>query len=371
MKPIAVAFTGPHTVGFAQEAHPPLPPDAVRIRTLFSGISAGTELTAFRGTNPYLHKRWEQPTRLFANDPAHQSLEYPVVGWGYEEVGQVIDVGAQATDVPVGSVVYGTWGHRTHHTMSADLARARILPPDAEPILGVFSQIGAIALNGILDAAIRLGETVAVFGLGVVGQLVAQLARLSGAEVIGVDPIPFRRDMATRLGCQHVLDASSGAVAQTIKTLTDNRGADVCIEASGAAPALHEAIRACAYSSKVVALGFFQGEATGLRLGEEFHHNRINIVCSQISGRAPELQHRWDTLRLVHTFMRLAVRGDVDVQLLITHQMAAGEAPALFALLDERPAEALQAVLDFREPLSAALVDDREEQGADAEEAGA
>jgi len=367
MKPVAVAFTSPCTIGFVTEAERPLEPDSIRIRTLFSGISTGTELTAFRGTNPYLHKRWDQPTRLFVDDPTHESLDFPVVGWGYEEVGQVIDVGAQVTNVPLGSVIYGTWGHRTHHTMPADQARARLLPSDVDPILGIFSQIGAIALNGVLDAAIRLGETVAVFGLGVVGQLVAQLARLSGAEVIGIDPIPFRRDVATKLGCHHVLDPSSGDVAQAIKTLTGGRGADVCIEASGAAAALHEAIRACAYSSKVVALGFFQG----LRLGEEFHHNRINIVCSQISGRAPELQHRWDTLRLVHTFMRLAVRGDVDVQSLITHQMAAAEAPALFALLDERPAEVLQAVLDFREPLPATLVAEHTEQGVDVKEASA
>jgi threonine dehydrogenase-like Zn-dependent dehydrogenase len=105
-----------------------------------------------------------------------------------------------------------------------------------------------------------------------------------------------------------------------------------------------------------VALGFFQGQAQELRLGEEFHHNRINIVCSQIGGRAPELQHRWDTLRLVHTFVKLAVAGDVDVQSLVTHRMVAADAPRLFALLDERPADVLQAVLDFREPLPATLL---------------
>jgi threonine dehydrogenase-like Zn-dependent dehydrogenase len=247
------------------------------------------------------------------------------------------------------------------HIMTGDAARQRILPPDADPVLGVFSQIGAIALNGILDSAIRLGETVAVFGLGVVGQLVAQLSKLSGAEVIGVDPIPSRRDLATTLSCHHVLDANSGDVAHTIKALTNGRGADVCIEASGSTRALHEAVRACAYSSKVVALGFFQGEALNLRLGEEFHHNRINIVCSQISGRAPELQHRWDHARLVQTFMKLAVRGDIHLLPLITHMVPAADAPSLFKLLDERPAEALQAVLDFREELPAALAVEQEE----------
>ena len=125
----------------------------------------------------------------------------------------------------------------------------------------------------------------------------------------------------------------------------------MCIEASGAAAALNEAIRACAYSSKVVALGFFQGHAQGLFLGEEFHHNRVNIVCSQISGQAPELQHRWNGLRLAQTFMRLAVEGKLQLRPLITHVMPAAEAPALFKLLDEHLPEVLQAVLDFREEL--------------------
>jgi threonine dehydrogenase-like Zn-dependent dehydrogenase len=320
----------------------------VRYRTLYSGISAGTELTMYRDTNPYLHKRWDTQTRLFVADPALGSVAYPVTA-GYEEVGEVVEVGPGAGKGLLGTLVYGTWGHRTIHIGTAQYARAHRVPPGSDPLLGVVSQIGAIALNGVLDAAIRLGETVAVFGLGVVGQLVAQLARLSGAEVIGVDLIPLRLETAQRLGIAHALDAAPGDAAERIKQLTGGRGADVCIEASGATPALNEAIRAAAYSSKVVALGFFQGNAPGLYLGEEFHHNRINLVCSQISGLAPELQHRWDRPRLVQTFMRLAVAGQVQVHPLITHLAPAAEAAALFQILDERPSEALQAILDFHE----------------------
>ena len=84
-----------------------------------------------------------------------------------------------------------------------------------------------------------------------------------------------------------MLDPTAGSVAESIKSETGGRGADVCIEVSGAAPALAEAIRTVAYSSRVVAMGFFQGEARGLSLGEEFHHNRIELICSQISGVAP------------------------------------------------------------------------------------
>lgn len=356
MPGVAITFSSPGTVGFLEELERPLGVNEVRLRTLFSGVSTGTEMTAYRGTNPYLQKRWDRDRRLFMHDPEHESIEYPITGWGYEEVGEVVETGADAGDVPLGSVVYGTWGHRTTHIVGSEYAQARILPPHVDPILGIFSQLGAIALNGVLDGAIRLGETVAVFGLGVVGQLVAQLAKLSGAEVVGVDLIPLRLDTARRLGVDHVIDGGVVSAAEEIRALTGRRGADLCIEASGAASALNEAVRSCAYSSRVVAMGFFQGDARGLFLGEEFHHNRINVVGSQISGVAPDLRHRWDVDRLVQTFMRLAAQDRLQIRPLITHIVPAGEAPALFQLLDERLSDVLQAVLDFRDGVSPAQV---------------
>ena len=135
-------------------------------------------------------------------------------------------------------------------------------------------------------------------------------------------------------------------MAERIRALTDGRGADVCIEASGAYPALHEAIRAAAYSARVVTLGFFQGQGQGLWLGEEFHHNRVNVVCSQISGVSPELQHRWDRERLVHTAMRLQVDGVLRLQPLITHVLPFAAAGAAFRLCDQEPEKVIQVVLD-------------------------
>ena len=339
-----LVFDAPHTITVAAEEDRALEAHEVRLRTLFSGISAGTELTAYRGTNPYLHKRWDGARRLFVADE-RTGPQYPLSGWGYEEIGEIVEVGSEAAGLKVGQRVYGTWGHRTSRVVAADYASARILPPHVDPILGVFSQIGAIALNGILDAQINLGETVAVFGLGVVGQLVAQLARLSGARVVAVDLLESRRALADRLGAHAALDGRGAAEA--IKELTGGRGADVCIEASGASAALNEAVRACAYSARVVALGFFQGEARSLFLGEEFHHNRIDIVCSQISGVSPALKYRWDTARLVATFMGLVAEGRLDLRPLITHVAPFAEAARLFDLLDKRPDEVVQAVIAF------------------------
>ena len=159
-----VVFVEPQRLTIEQAEDRPLAANEVRLRTLYSGISAGTELTAYRGSNPYLHKRWDAAQRLFVAD-AESSLRFPVVGYGYEECGAVIEVGPAVTQVRSGDLVYGTWGHRTYHVLDADLA-ARRAAGRLDPILGIYSHMGAIALNGILDAAIRIGETVAVFGLG-------------------------------------------------------------------------------------------------------------------------------------------------------------------------------------------------------------
>lgn len=352
MSAFAVALVAPRQVRVVDEPAATLGPSQVRVRTLYSGISAGTELAAYRGTSPYLHKRWDAAQRLFVQHDGAAAASYPLSTWGYEEVGEVVERGSEIDQddhvLPLGTCVYGTWGHRSQAVLDAAVARQRVLPTGVDPLLGIYSHIGPIALNGVLDTAVRLGETVAVFGLGVVGQLVAQLLHRAGARVVGVDGIAQRREIALALGLDLALDPAE-PVAERIKEMTANRGADVCVEASGSSRALHEATRACAYGARVVALGFYQGEAAGLILGEEFHHNRISLVCSQIGGIAAELQQRWDRLRLVHTFMDLAARGDVRCTPLITHRVPAQDAPAVYELLDARPHEVLQAVLDFRD----------------------
>ena len=324
----------------------PLAPDEVRIRTLHSGISAGTELTQYRGTSPFMSQRWDERRRLFLDDPT-PSWTYPVRNLGYEEVGEIVEMGSAITDLHPGQRVYGTWNHRTHHIATADYARQRLLPEGADPRIGIFSHIGAVALNGVHDARLRIGDTVAVFGLGVPGQIVAQAARASGARVIGVDPDARRRDVALGLGLHLALDPGADGAAEAIKDMTDGRGADCCIEVSGAAPALADAIRAVAYSARVVAMGFFQGEARGLRLGAEFHHNRVELICSQISGVAPEASYRWSKPRLWRTAVELQHRGLLDLVPLISHVVPFGEAPALFARLDQGEPGLMQAMLDF------------------------
>jgi threonine dehydrogenase-like Zn-dependent dehydrogenase len=339
----SLILTAPRTLAFEETAHPPLGPDEVRVRTLYSGISAGTELTQYRGTSPFMDRRFDEATRLFVAGDA-PSWPYPVRTLGYEEVGEIVEAGRDVEGVTLGQHIYGTWNHRSHAVVPAAYARDRAMPAGADPRIGIFSHIGAVALNGIHDANIRLGDTVAVFGLGVPGQIVAQAARASGARVIVIDPDESRRATALQLGAHHAL---APAAAEAIKGMTGGRGADVCIEASGAAPALADAIRSVAYASRVVAMGFYQGEVGGLRLGDEFHHNRIELISSQISGVAPAASHRWSKPRLWRTAVELQAEGVLDLLPLITHTTPFEAAPALFARLDAGEPGIMQAMLEF------------------------
>jgi threonine dehydrogenase-like Zn-dependent dehydrogenase len=331
----------PGEIRFDGYDEPVLGATQVRIATWYSGISAGTELTHYRGTNPYRTKTWDPDRRLFlaAPDPAY----YPR-GTGYEEVGAVSEVGRAVRRLRTGDLVFGTWQHRSTFVMEEDLAAENRLPEGLEPIQGIFSQMGPIALNGVLDAGIRIGEWVAVFGLGTVGLICVQLAKLSGARVIACDPIAFRRDLAAAFGADRVVEAD--AAAETIKEITGG-GADTCLEASGSAVALHQAIRSCAYQGTVVALGFYQGEGRGLFLGEEFHHNRIRVVASQIGGIQPALSGRWNRSRLVRTVMELQREGKLHLRELVTHRVPFRRAGEIYRLLAEDPAKVLQAVLCF------------------------
>jgi 2-desacetyl-2-hydroxyethyl bacteriochlorophyllide A dehydrogenase len=346
---LVVRFTSPRQVDVVEIDSEPLGQGRLRVRTLFSGISAGTELTAYRGTNVYLRKQWDDEQRLFTDDA--QAWSYPLTGWGYSEVGVVAEL---APDVDpdsapaVGELVYGVWGHRSEAVLPVAAVAGKRLPAGIDPVLGVFARVGAIALNAVLAADLHLGETVAVFGQGIIGLIASRLAVLSGATVIAIDTEPARLEMSARMGARHTVHVGGGAVAERIRALTGNTGADVVIEISGSYPGLQQAIRTAAIGGRVVAAGFYQGEGIGLNLGEEFHHNRISVVASQIGGLPRALADRWDVDRLHQVFMGLVGDGRVELSPLISRIVPVREAAAAYRMLDEDQGQALQVVFDFR-----------------------
>jgi len=345
-------FTGPKQVDFRDYEEPPLAEGEVRLKTLFSGISHGTEMNMYRGTSPTIHKTIVDG--LFTDQPPEQ--DYPFT-YGYEEVGEVIEVGPGVAGIDVCDRFALSYGHRTTAVVPAEgLLRAGAIPADFPPELGIFKALGGVAMDAYLTSEVRLGESACIFGMGVIGLFLLQLCKLGGVEpVIAVEPLAGRRDLALKFGADEILDPMNQAVAPKVrKDLTPRGGADVVFETSGNYGALHEAIRCGAPGHSVLqAVAFYQGEASGLRLGEEFHHGGSlgHGGCVEVrinTHRVPAAPaRRWDRERTVGTFFRLVLDGKVRVGHLISHRFAFRDAAQAFALIDEHPQECVKCILCF------------------------
>jgi threonine dehydrogenase-like Zn-dependent dehydrogenase len=358
MRDRTIVVPAPGRVEIAEEDVAPGP---FRVRTLYSGVSAGTELSYVKGTNPALHARFDPVLGLFGGPPADP---YPVTRLGYMEVARVEE--SRTPAVGEGTLVAMTYGHRTGYT--GDPLRDRVVPlPDGlDPVLGIYvAHMGPICANGLLHAAADLrgsavhglgdgvaGRRVAVTGAGVVGLLTALFARAHGAaSVVVLDPTPERRKVAEALGLR-TLDPEADDPAVTLKTAwrhtADDRGADVVFQCRGQASALHLALRLLRPQGTVVDLAFYQGGADAVRLGEEFHHNGLGLRCAQI-GRVPRgLAATWDRERLSgETITLLEKYGDLIRTHMVSAVVGFAEAPRLLVDLAERRRHELQAVIEY------------------------
>jgi NADPH:quinone reductase-like Zn-dependent oxidoreductase len=344
-----------------------VPAGGFATETVYSGLSAGTELSYFKGTNPYLSAHWDAELGLFR--PGEAGLSYPVTRLGYMEVARV--VASETPAVAVDDLVAMAYGHRSGYLADPLVDRVVRLPPDPadlDPMLGIYvAHMGPICANGLLHAAADLhgtdvrtladgvrGRCVAVTGAGVVGLLTALFARHHGAErLVVIDPSAERRAVAEALDLD-VLDPERHDAAVTLKTrwrhAAGDRGADVVFQCRGQAASLALALRLLRPQGTVVDLAFYQAGADEVRLGEEFHHNGLAVRCAQI-GRVPRgLAHVWDRERLsAETVALLAAEGALITKHMVTDVLPLREAPALLADLANRRRHVLQAVFTFDE----------------------
>jgi NADPH:quinone reductase-like Zn-dependent oxidoreductase len=332
---------------FVETTLPPLPDGRFRARTLYTGLSAGTELTWYRGTNPYLRASWDAELGMFDRD--RPAAQFPVQRLGYMEVAEVTD--SRTAAVPEGAVVAMAYGHSTAVHGDPVTQHVMPLPPGLDPLLGVYvAHLGPICVNGLLHAAADAGGSelrdgvdgrlVLVTGGGPIGLLVGLLAQVHGAaEVVVVDPTPERRAAARALGLTAVDDTPEPAreLKARWRHGAGDHGADVAFQCRGAGSALAMALRCLRPQGTVVDLAFYTGGADQVALGEEFHHNGLAIRCAQI-GRVPRgLAHRWDRRRLsAETLALLRAHGTAIRKHLITDVVPFDEAPALFADLSAR-----------------------------------
>ncbi len=348
------AYHFPYTEGDPAEGH-------VRLQTLYTGFSAGTELTFMKNTNPYFHSRWDGDRGVFIS--GEPSLHYPVPFLGYMEVARVID--SRSPAFHRGQVLATTFGHKSGHT--ADPSRDVLIPmPEGmNPILGIFvAQMGPIAANGILHAdaeffgldVSRLGQSltdkpVLVIGAGTVGMMTALFARRAGAsEVVVADPSPFRRDRIEALGLRAMDEDQAWQYARTHWHSGGERGADFVFQTRAHADSLHAALRALRPQGTVIDLAFYQGGADALRLGEEFHHNGLAIRCAQINRVPRGLAHLWDRRRLgAETVALLQSEGEAILREIITHIVPFDDGPAFLAELVQHRPDFMQIVFQVTE----------------------
>ncbi len=318
----------------------PLADAAVRVRSARTAISPGTELTYVgrSATNPYLHRRWDPELRLFVDGAP--SVTYPIV-FGYRAAGIVVE--SRSDRVREGARVFGKWRHTEFTALAAEDAEQQLLPNELSFDDGVdLAQMLPIAINAVAFAEGRHARGPAVvFGCGPIGLLVAQVAKATGATTIyAVDRLAARLEIARSVGLEPL--AADGGVAAGLKRELGAEAIAVAFECTGSAAALSEAVRIVRRRGTVVAVGFYQGDATGLRLGEEFHHNGVEIRSGQISNLHPSFDAKTIRARSVE----LARSGEVVLGGLPRYEVEVDQARAGFDAL-RRPAEVLQVVFRY------------------------
>ena len=253
----------------------------VTVRAIASLVSAGTEMLVYRGELPA-----EDELGL---ETCAGSFGFPVK-YAYQVVGEVIEAGPEALFKP-GQTLFVRHPHQDMFTVRSDSWLVSAVPDGLTAERAVFVNLLEVALNCHLDVPVRFGDVVVVYGQGVVGSLVAQLARRMAGRVIVVDPIAGRGEAALKWGADAAV-APDDAPA-TIAKLSEGRGADICIEATGAPSALQAAIKAAGQEGTVVVLSFFGTRKVPLILSPEFHYGRLRLISSQVSLLGSGLQPRW------------------------------------------------------------------------------
>lgn len=280
--------------------------DAV-VRTLYSGISRGTESLVQAGRVP--------PSEYARMRAPFQAGEFPApVKYGYANVG-LVEAGPAALN---GRTVFCLYPHQTRYVVPADALH--VLPGAVPPGRAVLAANLETALNGLWDAGPLPGDRIAVVGGGTVGCLVAWLAgRIPGCIVELVDVAPARAAIAATLGVRF---ASPGSAA---------RDADLVIHASGAPAGLATALELAGVEATVVELSWFGDRAVSLPLGGAFHARRLTLRSSQVGSLPPAQRPRWTHRRRLE--LALALLADPALDALISGESAFAELPAVLPTL--------------------------------------
>ena len=317
----------------------------VQVRVAFAAPKHGTEAQLITGS-AFSAKQWNPELRLFLPRPETQDAPPAAPsarGIGNMIVGEVVAVGSGVTRFSLGERVFGYGQVRELLNIPADklFPLGNLTESDA-----VCCDPAHVAFVAVRDGNIRIGDDVAVFGLGAIGLLAVQIAKAAGARhVFAVDPLAIRREYALAHGATAVFDPLACDAALEIKLATEKLGVDVSIETSGNGKALNDAIRCVRQCGTVVHVPWGPKDASALKLGEEFHHNRPTIVGSQAWvgwGNADRSYPLWDHERAYNATIQLFRDGKLTGEGVVTPIVALDDAPEVLPTIFTAPEKSIK-----------------------------
>ncbi len=277
----------------------------VRVRTLWSGISRGTETLVFRGGIPT-----EQRVRMRA---PHQEGDFPgPVKYGYLNVG-VVEAGDEAL---LGRTVFCLYPHQTAYVVP--VTDVVPVPSGIPPARAVLAGTMETAVNALWDAAPLVGDRVTVVGAGMVGCCVARLlSAFPGVDVTLVDTDPGRDETAARLGVAFAHPEAAPL------------GCDLVVHTSATAAGLQRSLELLAPDGTVVELSWYGDTPVHIDLGGVFHSDRLRLQASQVGEVALPRRHR--RTRAGRLALALGLLGDPAYDALLSGTSAFAELPQVLA----------------------------------------
>jgi 2-desacetyl-2-hydroxyethyl bacteriochlorophyllide A dehydrogenase len=302
---LALWYEAPEVCQLRQERLPKPAENDVLVRTLYSGISRGTEALIFRGLVP------ESEFERMRGPHMEGSFPFPVK-YGYAAVGR-IEAGPSHL---IGREVFALHPHQDRFVLPAD--QVTVLPETLPARRAVLAANMETALNIVWDAGIQPGDRVAVFGAGVVGTLVAYLAsRIVGTETTIVDSNPGRQELAAALGLTFV---QAGRLDGEF---------DVLVNATASADALQDAIAHAGMEAKIVEASWYGDRPVTVKFGGAFHSRRLSLISSQVGAVPASQRARWSYQRRMAKALDLLL--DVRLDRMISGETRFSELPAAYA----------------------------------------
>jgi NADPH:quinone reductase-like Zn-dependent oxidoreductase len=286
-----------------------------RIRTLYSGVSRGTESLVFSGCVPESeYQRMRAPFQ-------EGDFRYPVK-YGYASVGEVTD---SAGDWP-GKAVFCLYPHQQRYIVPIDALY--LVPPTVPASRAVLAANLETALNAVWDCAAAPGDRIAVVGGGSVGCLAAWLlGRIPGCDVELIDTNPHRRAIAKALGVAFALPDAA------------RPDADVVLHTSGSPEGLILSLRLGAFEATICECSWYGTRPVTLPLGEAFHSRRLTLKSSQVGHVAPSHRLRWTRRRRME--LALSLLTDPVLDLLINSEGRLENLPHAMKRLTQAPGDTI------------------------------